>query len=203
MIISHCHKFIFIKTPKTAGTSIQEALNKITCPEDVIIGNDRNQNTKGFKRTSGGHQSLSKAFLVIPECRDYFVITAERNPWDRMVSAFFWSNKKHNLKNNSVQKNTVILNEWLQGKRAESFSSKIYGQPDFVIQYHTLNEDWSRLGKCLQLDLPPVGIYHIGIRPKKSYTLFYDDKTRDLVAKQFAAEIEAYGYIFGGQDTHL
>lgn len=36
MIISHSHKFIFLKTNKTAGTSIEIALSKFCGPEDII-----------------------------------------------------------------------------------------------------------------------------------------------------------------------
>ena len=36
MIISHEHKFIFLKTKKTAGTSIEAALSELCGPSDVI-----------------------------------------------------------------------------------------------------------------------------------------------------------------------
>lgn len=36
MIISHRHKFIFLKTSKTAGTSVEIALSKFCGPDDVI-----------------------------------------------------------------------------------------------------------------------------------------------------------------------
>lgn len=36
MIISHRHRFIFLKTSKTAGTSIEIALSRFCGPEDVI-----------------------------------------------------------------------------------------------------------------------------------------------------------------------
>ena len=36
MIVSHEHKFIFLKTKKTAGTSIELALTELCGPEDVI-----------------------------------------------------------------------------------------------------------------------------------------------------------------------
>jgi hypothetical protein len=36
MIISHAHKFIFIKTKKTAGTAIEAALSQLCGPSDVI-----------------------------------------------------------------------------------------------------------------------------------------------------------------------
>jgi Sulfotransferase family len=36
MIVSHEHKFIFLKTKKTAGTSIELALSRLCGPEDII-----------------------------------------------------------------------------------------------------------------------------------------------------------------------
>jgi len=36
MIISHKHRFVFIKTRKTAGTSMEIALSKYCGPDDII-----------------------------------------------------------------------------------------------------------------------------------------------------------------------
>lgn len=36
MIISHKHKFIFVKTRKTAGTSVEIALSRHLGPDDII-----------------------------------------------------------------------------------------------------------------------------------------------------------------------
>lgn len=38
MIISHAHRFIFLKTQKTAGTSVEMALSTICGPDDVVTG---------------------------------------------------------------------------------------------------------------------------------------------------------------------
>jgi len=41
MIVSHKHHFIFLKTRKTAGTSIELALRRIIGPEDIVTRLDR------------------------------------------------------------------------------------------------------------------------------------------------------------------
>ena len=37
MLISHAYRFIFIKTVKTAGTSVEAFLEPYCCPEDHIV----------------------------------------------------------------------------------------------------------------------------------------------------------------------
>lgn len=51
MIISHRHKFIFIKTKKTAGTSVELALRRLCGPDDIIA-----PVRKEDEPLSGGHE---------------------------------------------------------------------------------------------------------------------------------------------------
>ena len=62
MIVSHEHKFIFLKTSKTAGTSIEIALSEFCGPDDVItpiVAEDEAMRTeKGFR----GPQNYAAGF---------------------------------------------------------------------------------------------------------------------------------------------
>ena len=122
MIISHKHKFIFLKTKKTAGTSIEIALSKICGPDDIITpitkGDEiarkefANRSAQNYhipiNRRSISHFVKSIAlhkriryynhmpaqdvrYLVKKEIWDsYYKFTVERNPFDKMVSLYFW-----------------------------------------------------------------------------------------------------------------
>lgn len=124
MIVSHKNKFIFLKTRKTAGSSIEIALSKHCGPEDIItrlveeqmrldLGYRGTQNTQipltmyrkwdlWFRLTGGGpahhfnHTSaeLLKRRLEAEAFDEYYKFCVVRNPWDRAVSLFYWQ-KQH------------------------------------------------------------------------------------------------------------
>jgi len=110
MIISHTHKFIFIKSLKTAGTSIEAALSNECSGNDVVIPiNDfghnrdadgrfihRSMNADDFYRKISQHVDAStiKARERAETWNDYFKFSIARNPWDRALSYFFWDRRK-------------------------------------------------------------------------------------------------------------
>jgi len=91
MIISHKHKFIFIKTRKTAGSSIENFLSKYLGKDDICTGSDIDNTPRLNAPHTRGHidfkwiqENYSK------EWKSYYKFAVDRNPYDKMISYFYW-----------------------------------------------------------------------------------------------------------------
>ena len=116
MLISHRKKFIFLKTAKTASTSVEaffeswclpEGEWEISharpeyCSESGIIG-ERSVNARNA--IWGNHMPADqiKNRIGTTIWEEYFKFTVVRNPFDKMVSGFYFFEKK--MKNWSTRK---------------------------------------------------------------------------------------------------
>ena len=125
MIVSHKYRFIFLKTAKTAGTSIEIALSKhlgeqdiitpVSAPDEAIrrsLGFRGPQNYRiplrqhtplelaraiGFGRRKKfyNHMPAHEVRGLLGEAiwNDYYKFCFERNPFDRVISLYFWCHK--------------------------------------------------------------------------------------------------------------
>jgi len=113
MIISHTHKFILLKSIKTAGTSVEAALSACCGGDDIVTPlNDfsHNRDESGtsvhramnadtipwWNREIGQHVDAPTLRRHLPEqvWNGYCKISIARNPWDRTVSLFTWRTRK-------------------------------------------------------------------------------------------------------------
>jgi hypothetical protein len=116
MIVSHRHRFIFLKTSKTASTSVEIALSKYCGEQDVItpisqrderrrkaLGYPGPRNyvlpepvepgagTRGPRRFRRHMRAIRVRDLLPPAVwESYYKFCVVRNPWDRLVSMYFW-----------------------------------------------------------------------------------------------------------------
>lgn len=224
MLISHRFGYIFVKTRKTAGTSIEFALSRHAGPRDVItpvlaedeqrrleIGGTPPQNftiprsrwhTRDWARwvltrtvpTYFNHMSARVARRYTGEWDGYFTFTVERNPWDRMVSAFCFADYRG--------RRYGTLREFLHSEEVERFDNwPLYTIDDTVvvdrvIRYDRLAEELTEVSEKLglpELELPRAKSGH---RPSGPYQEWYDDYTRQRVAELFHREIDRFGWLF-------
>ena len=200
MIISPKYKFIFLSTMKTGGTSLNQALIKIDDPDKKVYDLDENDPMlpKNYDRKFYKHSSCFD--LQEDKYKNYLKFAFVRNPWDRVLSWFFFYSRFNVMKNLSTKDETFndfILNKsksyrWGGDNQSQHNFTKCC---DFIGRYENLQEDFNII--CDKIKIPRQELPHFNKTKHKHYTEYYDDETREIVAEKYAKDIEYFGYKFG------
>lgn len=200
MIISHKYKFIFIKTRKTAGTSLEVFLsghcdkNDVLTPIDPPIEGHNARNYKGFYN----HISAVEVRKIIDKNTwdNYFKFCVERNPWDKVLSYFFMHKARFDEK--------ITLDEYIN---SEYICSDYHLYADYkdgskiiidtILRYEHLSEDLSDIFN--KLNIPFDGSLGINAKSeyrqdRRHYSEVLNNQQTDLIRKKFQREIELLGY---------
>jgi len=113
MVISHKYKFVFVSVPKTATKSITDYLNNFS---DIKGNSNDKQSPYNYHAT---------AFQLLTEFKkqnwnwdEYVKFTVVRNPWDKLVSNYFYKQSeikkwKPLIKENTENKeNHKWIHQW-------------------------------------------------------------------------------------------
>jgi hypothetical protein len=200
MIISHKFKFIFIKTKKTAGTSIEVFLSPLCGPNDVLT-QIVNEVKPHIARNYGkfiNHSSASEVRESIgPIWNEYFKFCVERNPWDKTISYYYFKKYRFNL--------NISFDEFLKHPEYYSTNYPLYVDEngkiivDCILRYEKLSIELTDIFKKLgvpfngDLDVYAKSEYRTDHRP---YREIYTEVQRKIVEKVFEWEIKTFGYVF-------
>jgi hypothetical protein len=190
-IISHTHKFCFIHTPKTAGSSISFVLNKYA--KQVHIPNS-SRSAKGWQiplHEYGMHNTVSNFIDKVPD--GYFKFAFVRNPFDLLASGFVdrhYVNFENFIKT-SLGKDKRLFHKWTQW---EYLSVNDTIAVDFVGRYEHLATDWHYI--CERIGIKDFNLPVKNASDKHHYTEYYNDETREIVANRYAKDLEYWGYEF-------
>jgi hypothetical protein len=222
VIVSHQHRCIFLKTRKTAGTSIEVFLGHVVGADAIVtpvnppVAGHQPRNfeppkSRRVRRQLAGMErgerdlkrglwyfnhmsaSLMRERLGSDLFDGYFKFCFERDPWDKTLSWYFYRTRDLAVR--------PPFAEWLQRRDLPLDWDRycIGGTPamDFVGRFENLAADLqqvcTRLGIDRTIDLSSE---KGGVRPDAAAPgAMYDATTSEFVGEAFRREIETYGYL--------
>lgn len=197
MIISHKYKFIFIKTRKTAGSSIEKYLSAYLGPSDICTGSlSENTPTKNTDYLDG-HKSWKFIYDNFPtEFDQYFKFSVERNSWDKVVSYYYYSlyKKPKRSKNgfhNFVKKYANNIKDW------NLYTENNLLRVDRILSYENLHQELLSISERVPYnnELLTTKIKS-NFRPSKTYTEYYNSESYNDIFDIFSKEINFFNYKF-------
>lgn len=192
-------KCIFVHIPKCAGVAVCKSL---------------------FGNLGGGHKTLRYYQILFSpaEFNSYFKFTFVRNPWDRLVSAFFFLKKGGMNENNRrwAEANLARYQDFdsfvRHGLKRSEILSFLHFRPqhlfvclkrnqpglNFVGRFENLESDFAFICRRLNLESKLVEANRNASR-ERDYREYYTEETRQLVGEIYAEDVRTFGYSFDGQ----
>jgi hypothetical protein len=172
---SEKYDLFFIHIPKTAGTSINTALE--------------------IEPEKRGHRSLSDLYKLYKDAvQKTPCFAVARNPWDRVVSLYEFRKQKGY--------HSMTFKDWLRrGVRAKyewtpfsAMTSSDIEKRVQVLRYENLREEWTVFAKknrIVQNELPVLNTSN-----RKAYRDYYDEEDKAYIQEFFKKDIELLDYKF-------
>ena len=213
LVISKKYKYIFFHLPKNAGVSVSRALineEKLLQIKRYFAYISRRILTK----KDNFYLSISDKELIFfnshitcynfydifnkKKFKDYQKIAVVRNPWDRMVSRYFYSKKInakfkdvtfHEFVNFDITVNMPVLNQYrFCTKDKTNFCV------DKIIKFENLNNDFDEVS---------LGIFgkkgllkHSNKTEHGKYRDYYNAELKDKIYKNFKEDLNFFDYEF-------
>ena len=196
-MIDHKHKFIFVHPNKCGGNSI----------EYFFQGDKKVDPVPGGREPWGHHTRLRGYQKGYPqEFKNYFKFGFSRNPFDRLVSVYHGRTQgkmiqidaelaeysfKECVKLGKIGTKhcKLLTEEWFTNENGDVAM-------DFIGKVEKFQQDFDII--CDKIGIPRQELPHKNKSRHKPYTEYYDDETREIVAKKYAKDIDYFGYRFGG-----
>lgn len=198
MIISHKHKFIFVKTRKTAGSSIENFLYKKLGPDDICTGSPLDGTPRLNHPVEDGHVSAKWIKQHYPyEFENYFTFAVERNPWDKIVSFFYWYRNKKPGKTKKGFDEFVINNKKLENLndwKMYTLDNKVVLNK--ILRYEDIHNEFKTIPVPYTDELLKTFLkteYRANRHYKQMYT---KTSTKNKVHRSFLNVIEEFTYSF-------
>jgi hypothetical protein len=219
MLISHLHRFIYLKTIKTGGTSVEIYFERYcvdpsrkfqenhSCDQQVsewgIVGcrqrSVEDQIWYNHLPASGVRELIGDQIW-----NDYYKFCVVRNPFDKVVSSFwYWlpAPQREELQHASLELLRNTFSDWVHSAPLpkDQYIYVIDNAPavDRFVRYETLQADLAAVCGDLALPWEPasLGQFKSGFRLREEhFSLYYNAKTSKLVRDFYKWELDYFKY---------
>jgi len=195
-LISHKHKYIFIHIPRTGGTSVEFALLDYenvdyNLNDEVPLRTLSKDNKHKFGLRRGSKQHLPLIEYPDEQRQTYYCFTFVRNPWDLLLSEYYYSHDYRQTQFKDFLLSPKHTSKYHLMPQHEFINDDI----DYIGRFENLQIDFNEV--CDKIGIPRQQLSHSNKTVHKHYAEYYNDETRDIVAKKYAKDIEIFGYEFG------
>lgn len=203
MIISHSKKFLFFKAPKVAGTSTEFFFEEFCDKDKDIIG------WKGFLHRPPDAEywhhmepNKIKAKISLEQWKTYLKFGGVRNPWDRVVSTYFF--KKDHIGSIPDDVSFEDYVKYLKHLNPISFYTwfcmeelqEDYKHNMYFIRYENLYQDILKICDILNLK-PKHNLRHIHKTDRSTdYKTYYNEETKHIIEKRYEHDIRLFNYTY-------
>jgi len=194
-MISKTLNCIYIHIPKTGGMSIE-----------TILGADIKTLHQESIKIKHGYPS---DWIYPKYWMQYYKFTFVRNPWDRIVSSYFYNLKmaKKNINSNDHDRkkikvygyegfNDYVIND-LEKSKSRFFLPYHHWigdyEYDFIGKLENFEENMKLVCRNLQIRFKNI---HINKSKRQSYQEYYNNKAKNIVGDIYRNDIDNFKYYF-------
>jgi hypothetical protein len=218
MLVSHSHRFIFIKTPKTAGTSVELFFEPCCVPPGSKVSpkSEARQTEHGIVGFRGrvvdqetrqrwfNHQSAADLAQALPAAvwAGYFKFATVRNPFSRAVSQFLFRRRVWSAQNGDFDEAYRDFGVFLDRDVGLTHQALLAigrdGVIDDAIRFESLSGDVDRIARQIGFDTPPMPLLHTkkGADPRMGRPVadFFDAQRTATILERESWCFETFGY---------
>ena len=229
VLVSHPHRFLYLKTFKTAGTSVEMALEPLCAPAGHVVAHacPAHVSPTGIigarmkfaaSDTTGwwAHLDAARLRARVGETvwAAYERIAVLRNPFDKAVSWFYWSRRKADTEGRTM---VEAFRAFLKAQNAQGFfgsardfdlhCTHIDGQNIITrwFKMETLRADLDSFAQSLGLGQTPLSLEPTKRGRRGSDVLpvdaYFDPETTDIIRRNQAWMFELGGYSLCPKDA--
>lgn len=200
---------VFYRIPKNASTSMMNHLGNLNLIKKNEEKFSKLADQKIYKKFfDPTHAKPDEAYKILgQQLRNYFSFCIVRNPWDRVVSMYYFT-KKYNIYQvygyEQDMKFEEFCNNLLERKNDDLFLpthkqvewTKGTYPPKEILKFENLQNDFLKMLQQYNIQhISPV-IPHHNSTKHKSYKEIYTPETKKIVTNIFEEDIDVFKYTF-------